>query len=432
MDDQRIKEIGTLLGNYRTNRRGVTSPDSAMQVALSFAPELANAIDDLLVQLKLSRESYNQCAAELQAASAKCDRLEQERDELQERLKAPAQQWFGTIRMRDIYQKACGKVADEVGMTAVADAMVVKFQELKDEQFAELKAERDTWQSDALGCHMVLAKIRDLYGLTKDWNSANWDTLPSRIEARMKGRDEDLARVHATVRQLQSERARLEKVNAELAGSLDKANAEIERLKTPVQPDESLVERLARVAYDAGKKDIEVHGGRTGRYEFLTPEGKEHELVRVRAIISELASMPVEFNGRLHSIGAELCLAKDSDETWGAYHRRIGEKARSMFAPLLAARKAIAREFAPETPKVELTNESAKEVPPGIIAAPLDKRSAEEIVATMIREAIGKERERLARILLDAVKRGEDSGTFQGEVLVAFARVVNGILDPER
>ena len=77
------------------------------------------------------------------------------------------------------------------------------FESLADD-VAHLVRERDMWKNDALTCHMVLAEIRDWFGLTTGWNSAQWPELLPRIKPLMASRDTALANLNAALQSLQS------------------------------------------------------------------------------------------------------------------------------------------------------------------------------------------------------------------------------------
>lgn len=90
---------------------------------------------------------------------------------------------------KEAYAHAVMNHHESEGVSAwgiAADAVLRAFQRLTaDACIAELEAERDTWQSDALSCHMVLAAIRDYFGLTPQWNNAQWSELLPRIKNRL-------------------------------------------------------------------------------------------------------------------------------------------------------------------------------------------------------------------------------------------------------
>jgi hypothetical protein len=244
MDYQKCKDIIDLISRCRLPR-GV-SPTLAQSERLAFeiAPELASHTEWLMSELKLRTESYNQCAAELQAANAKCDRLEREQYEVADKL--------------DRCNAELEKASRELEI---------------------LRADRVT----TIETNKRIRNVLEPYGV----NSRNG-------------------------------------LAADVEIALARAKAGAERPRTPAQPDESLVERLAGLidrmatSFYGDKKDV------------------------ARAILSELASMPVELDSdelfdemlKAYAIGI-------GGTANGAGIVAVREALRVRLAPLLVARKAV-------------------------------------------------------------------------------------------
>ncbi len=121
-------------------------------------------------------------------------------------------------------------------------------------------------------------------------------------------------------------------------------------------PDE-LVERLAGVAFDAGRDDVVAHGGLDrGRWEFLHKSAREHQKSEVRAVLSELVKTPVELPTPQEIRSAWI----ESPEEAPYKCRRedgVHKMLQTRIAPILAAKDA---EIARQQGVIRLQNKTAE------------------------------------------------------------------------